>query len=462
MLLEHGADPNVREPGPSAFTPIMRLLNRIPYYPQVIACLLRHGADVTLQDNSSMGLTALHMAAMCPSRGDKEGREVMREMLKYVKNVNIMDNFNFSPLLRAVMVRYASIPIIRMLLDSGADPNLMGDGEDEAESPLEVAIRNLKNEVITVLLEYETTFDSRRLFQKRSLLLNIIAMNRPYNRNELFAVRKFYHREDINVERMKTVEMFVRSRKLKRNHEFFINLVCCFYEALQGSPVECSCLSKWTSGIAVLFGEVENYVLGLRRIETVDESLLRGVLEYRLEVNEGDTYKSACSREIKKMEFAKVCDELCVLDLLKKSMYELTRLMRKNSIYHAISRKMHVYANELEFPIYSEIVKRHVRDSVARRNLLNAASYFMNEYFARRRINEAKRRKLVQGNPHDLFSSLPQYVIDNIFSCLSNADLINWIVFASETEPKCVFELKKLWKTHLEKVLTVDSWKMDS
>uniref|UniRef100_A0A0A9XRY4 Ankyrin-1 n=1 Tax=Lygus hesperus TaxID=30085 RepID=A0A0A9XRY4_LYGHE len=461
-LLEHGADPNVREPGPSGFTPLMRLLNRIPYYPEVIACLLRHGADITLQDNSPMGLTPLHMVAMCPSRGDKEGREVMRDMLRYVKNVNIKDNFNFSPLLRAVMVRYASIPIIRLLLEAGADPHLVGVSEDEAESPLDVAIKNQKNEVINILLEYETSFNPKHLFDKRNKLLNTIAMNKPYNRNELFAVRRFYHREDINIERMKTVEVFVRSRNHKRNQGYFNNLVCCLYELLQGSPVERSCLSKWTSGLAVLFSEVENYVLGIRRLKTLDESVLRGVLEYRLEVNDGDSYKDACTREIREMKFAKVCDEICVLDLLTKNIYELTGLMRKNSVFHAISHNLYKYTNELEFPIYSETIKRHVRDSVARRNLLHSASYFMNEFFAQRQINEAKRRKLVKENPHDLFSSLPQYVLDNILSYLSNADLINWIIFASETDPQGIYELKKLWKIQLEKVLTADTWKNDS
>ena len=81
----------------------------------MIEFLIRHGADKNFNDPDARGYTPLTVAA------DEKREDVIRLLIeKYDCNPNFATDIN--PLFIAVQKRY--VPIVRLLLDLGADPNI--------------------------------------------------------------------------------------------------------------------------------------------------------------------------------------------------------------------------------------------------------------------------------------------------------------------------------------------------
>jgi ankyrin repeat protein len=85
---------------------------------EIVSLLLENGADPNIADLAN-GHTALHSAV----QGWHE--EVVRKLLKAGAKVDAVDNFGNTPLWRAVFVSRGKGEIIKALLGSGADKNLV-------------------------------------------------------------------------------------------------------------------------------------------------------------------------------------------------------------------------------------------------------------------------------------------------------------------------------------------------
>ena len=129
LLLEHGADINVRSNGRSTPLHIAAGHGRV----EVVPVLLEHGADVGAED--SRGRTPLHEAA------DYGSAEIVRALLEHGANVGAADNTGRTALHEALDygradADYGRVEIIRVLLEYGAN---VGAEDNEGITPLHLA-----------------------------------------------------------------------------------------------------------------------------------------------------------------------------------------------------------------------------------------------------------------------------------------------------------------------------------
>lgn len=114
LLLDHGANPNVR--ARSDATPILFTRGA-----GVIALLLAGGADPRAR--SKTGESPLMEAAI---RGDVAGAKLL---LDHGADVNAADHRGYTPLLLAAQYDGDSAELVRLLLDRGAAPDAVAEGE---------------------------------------------------------------------------------------------------------------------------------------------------------------------------------------------------------------------------------------------------------------------------------------------------------------------------------------------
>lgn len=81
------------------------------HFPISFQFLLRHGADVNIQDNK--GFSALHVAAL---KGDYQ---FVKELLSCGAKTDLYDFIGNNPLFR---VKYNNPELIKLLIDHGCDP----------------------------------------------------------------------------------------------------------------------------------------------------------------------------------------------------------------------------------------------------------------------------------------------------------------------------------------------------
>ncbi len=137
LLLEKGADPNVRDAdGETALMLAIRAGST-----ELVRLLLDNGADLNTRDNHR-GNTALILAVRAGST------EVMRLLLEKGVDPNIRNNREETALMGAVEER--STEVTRLLLDNGADPNLRNN---TGETALILAVRAGSTEVTRLLLD---------------------------------------------------------------------------------------------------------------------------------------------------------------------------------------------------------------------------------------------------------------------------------------------------------------------
>lgn len=117
-LLDYGADPDI--PDNLGNTALIQAANNGKL--KLVDTLLTRGADVNRKNNA--GHTALIVA---PS---SVGHEVVRRLLQSKPDLNLQDNFGTSALM-AACYSPSDHPIVKLLLDAGANPHLKnGNGKD--------------------------------------------------------------------------------------------------------------------------------------------------------------------------------------------------------------------------------------------------------------------------------------------------------------------------------------------
>jgi ankyrin repeat protein len=147
LLLEHGADVNVREAkGKTTLLTALSWLGDHPNLLNTVEFLLTHGADVNARDYTFT--SSLHLAE------GRSNQQVATILLKHKADVNSEDNNGWTPLHKLLGSRmyYDDDPNhVQSLLDHGADVNR----RDKAnETPLHLAIRWDRFKLAGTLLEH--------------------------------------------------------------------------------------------------------------------------------------------------------------------------------------------------------------------------------------------------------------------------------------------------------------------
>ena len=122
LLLEHGADPNLR--GSQNKTALMIQFSN----PEAVELLIEHGAQVNLQDK--FGNTALSLAV------GFNKIESVTVLLKHGANPNLANHKGFTPLMKASINGYAEL--VELLMKNGAAKSLNAKN-DKGKTALDVA-----------------------------------------------------------------------------------------------------------------------------------------------------------------------------------------------------------------------------------------------------------------------------------------------------------------------------------
>ena len=145
LLLEHGADPNLRSPGgrTSLESSIYYLAK---YYPDkcipIVKMLLAHGVRV------NVGLDHEYSALLQIS-GEFGQSEVVELLIRHGADVNQFDDFRMPAITAATYAEDRDT--VCLLLAAGANPNLRGA---KMKIPLEVSVENGHWEYISLFVAY--------------------------------------------------------------------------------------------------------------------------------------------------------------------------------------------------------------------------------------------------------------------------------------------------------------------
>ena len=153
-------------------TPLHKAVNS--YHANIAYILLRWGANVDAQDHD--GWTPLHRAAAGGTKASSVN--VMRTLLEFKASLSVAENNSGkTPLhVAAETARYTSPELIRMLLDSGADP----ESEDQHfAKPLHYATRMKAYRNIKALLAAGVAINSKNLRHETALHLALVAPHEP-------------------------------------------------------------------------------------------------------------------------------------------------------------------------------------------------------------------------------------------------------------------------------------------
>ena len=138
VLLEHGANVDVKDE--EGRTPLHGVAGHRSV--ELVQMLLKHGADVNAQFRST---TPLHTAVVY---GDIEA---VRVLLEHGANADAKDEEGRTPLHGAAAAEYRSVERVRLLLEHGADVNAQ---TNHSSTPLHTAVVHGFIEAVRVLLEH--------------------------------------------------------------------------------------------------------------------------------------------------------------------------------------------------------------------------------------------------------------------------------------------------------------------
>jgi ankyrin repeat protein len=174
FLLENGVDPNTSitsiNPGQTAL-----LAAACHGHADVVHLLLQHGADFSVLDhpnrfsameyavnseNSAMVRSLLSAGASPTFRrlsfngsGGADAREIIRMLIAHGFDINKRDDWGRTPLMWAA--DHAPLEMVRFLIDSGADVNLVSgknmNGVSSKETAIQLARRAKRNDVVELL-----------------------------------------------------------------------------------------------------------------------------------------------------------------------------------------------------------------------------------------------------------------------------------------------------------------------
>lgn len=147
VLLEKGADPNIRDPKELSFTPLHRAAIRggekganASSYTQIVTALLEKGADPNVQDRLSH--TPLSYAAQTGFVGAASA------LIEKNADLNARDQNNRTPLHDAT--RSGSIQLVKLLIEKGADLNVQ---DRQKCTALHYAAYKKFTEIMAILIE---------------------------------------------------------------------------------------------------------------------------------------------------------------------------------------------------------------------------------------------------------------------------------------------------------------------
>ena len=161
MLLKHGADPNLSCPTAATLdahvrkTPLILAVENVDI--TLIEELLNNKADVAITD--SEGNTALHAAAKIAKRNLSAGRKIIEKLLENDPKVNGLNGEGESALYRYLTrTSIVNHDVVRLLLDSGAGPNLTAKSQYR-KTPLSYAVISNDEVLSRMLIEYGAKLD---------------------------------------------------------------------------------------------------------------------------------------------------------------------------------------------------------------------------------------------------------------------------------------------------------------
>lgn len=135
LLLELGADPNLSAP----------LMVAVKKDTEIVRNLVKAGADVNVEDNLYKYTPLMYASGMRDDDFKKQKElgfqgpvpdclETVRILVKAGANINHVDSFEYTPLRKAVTCyKTYNIPMIRLLLDLGADVNQRREKEYDGD-----------------------------------------------------------------------------------------------------------------------------------------------------------------------------------------------------------------------------------------------------------------------------------------------------------------------------------------
>jgi uncharacterized protein len=110
-------------------TPLIHAILASDADPQMVRFLIDHGADTNVHDKGE-AWTPLHFAAR------DQNEAIIRVLLEAGAEVDALDAFNNTPLVRAVFNNSPNLSLVGLLLEYGADPHKKNNAD---ASPVDIA-----------------------------------------------------------------------------------------------------------------------------------------------------------------------------------------------------------------------------------------------------------------------------------------------------------------------------------
>jgi ankyrin repeat protein len=164
LLLKLGADVDARDS--ADMTPLLCALDSFPS-DEVVRLLLEHGASVHVRNKD--GRTPLHFA----SASDQIPPDVVASLLKLGADVDALDNDNMTPLL-CVFESFGSGEVAQLLMEHGASVHVRNK---KSQTPLHLASGWCHSDVLASLLKLGADVDSRDSDDMTPLLHALVHWN---------------------------------------------------------------------------------------------------------------------------------------------------------------------------------------------------------------------------------------------------------------------------------------------
>ncbi|HZI62387.1 MAG TPA: ankyrin repeat domain-containing protein [Pyrinomonadaceae bacterium] len=122
-------------------TPLMHAVLAENADHKIVNMLIERGADVNAED-AVRNWTALQFAAQI------QRDDIVKTLLENGASVDPVDTFGNSPLWVAVMNASSNLDVVRLLVQSGADPNRKNQA---GVAPIDIAKQSGRNDILAVL-----------------------------------------------------------------------------------------------------------------------------------------------------------------------------------------------------------------------------------------------------------------------------------------------------------------------
>lgn len=168
FLVEHGADLNAQDSWKQ--TPLLSGIAYLCYERENVKYMLENGADPSIPDE--LNTTCVHWAA---HHGDLELIKLFLNHEKHKVDLNAKDSEGETPLHWVLKSTTASIPILELLLENGADINAKDNSQ---QGPLYEAVKAGNLAAVRILLKNGVSIDDQEdVFERAALHVSVDAAN---------------------------------------------------------------------------------------------------------------------------------------------------------------------------------------------------------------------------------------------------------------------------------------------